>query len=759
MRWTSPFLIIVIMMICAVGPAAHRTAAQDNDPFGDQSIFRILPGNVEGNINDSVPRVLYSFELAAGQTATIDMMMTSGDLDPFLTLYTEQADVLADNDDAEGGTRNARILYTADEDGLYIIEATRFEQDSGTTAGTYQLSLNLSGIDLGPDTDIDPLSIPPQFGVNFQLLEFEQFGTGRVSAEAENQYFVIGGQQGDFVQVVMSYDDDTLAPLLRIRNSELTIISRVTQAEAGTLTVYATLPQTGWYLLDVGRESGAGDFTLYASRIADAVISSGEKLEGEWRRDTPEISYIFNATIGDRIFATATVDSNAIQPEIAVYDLALNELASRQASENEARVRAIIPRSGPYIIQVRNPNNTAVPFTLNLRRIPLDISKLGVEDAAYNKNFKGTVNGDDPIVYYRFEGKAGDLVSVQMQATDGTTLDPYLILTDNDLNELAFNDNVGATANARIAQYALPTDGTYYILATRSGLEEGTTTGAFDLQLTVGQFTPTPGALTVTLEWEGDADLNLFVRSPEGQTVSWSTPQTDDGGILQIDSNTGCQTPTSTPVEHIYWPGATAPVGTYTIWVWYQQVCTVRDPVAFKLRVTMDGEDVLVITPEDGTTLAPDERYEASVRVIEPESISAVVNAGTITVPSAQQRASQGGDTLITYGQTLTGTITDEVYALFYQFQGQEGEVIGLRTEQITGNLDPVVVLRDANENNLAVNDDDGESRNAALTYTLPETGRYVVAVTRYGLRDGSTTGDFRLSLTHEASAEIAEGG
>ena len=93
------------------------------------------------------------------------------------------------------------------------------------------------------------------------------------------------------------------------------------------------------------------------------------------------------------------------------------------------------------------------------------------------------------------------------------------------------------------------------------------------------------------------------------------------------------------------------------------------------------------------------------------------------------------------------------------QFQGQEGEVIGLRTEQITGNLDPVVVLRDANENNLAVNDDDGESRNAALTYTLPETGRYVVAVTRYGLRDGSTTGDFRLSLTHEASAEIAEGG
>ncbi|MCA9885008.1 MAG: pre-peptidase C-terminal domain-containing protein [Anaerolineae bacterium] len=745
-------MIIAILSFGAVRPML----AQD-DTFDGQSVFRILPGNIEGNINDNTPRWLYSFELAAGQTATIDMITTSGDLDPFLTLYSDQTDVLADNDDAESGTRNSRIIYTADEAGLYIIEATRFEQISGTSAGTYRLSLNLTGIDLGPDTNIDPLSIPPQFGVTFQLLEFEQFGTGRVDGETENQYFVLGGQQGDFVQVVMSYNDDTLTPLLRIRNSELTVISRVTQSEAGTLTVYATLPQTGWYLLDVGRESGAGDFTLYASRIADAVISSGDTLDGQWRRDTPEISYIFNATIGDRVFVTATTENSAIQPEVAVYDLALNELASRQATDNEARVRAIIPRSGPYIIQVRNPEQTADTFALNLRRIPLDINKLKVENAAYNKNFKGTINGDNPIIYYRFDGKAGDLVSIQMQYAEGATLDPYIILTDGSLNELAFNDNVGATSNARISQYALPADGIYYILATRAGLAEGTTTGAFDLQLTVGQFTPTPGALTVTLTWEGDADLNLFVRSPSGQTVSWSTPQTDDGGILQIDSNTGCQTPTAAPVEHIYWPGVTAPVGTYTIWVWYQEVCRVPEPVTFDLRVTMDGEDVLIISPEDNISLEPDERYEAAVRVIEPESISAVVNAGTITVPSAQQRASQGGDTLITYGQTITGTITDEVYALFYQFQGQAGDVISLRAEQITGNLDPIVVLRDANEQNLAINDDGGEGHNATLTYEIPETGRYIIAVTRYGLRDGSTTGDFRLSLTREEGSGVTE--
>lgn len=755
MKWLKSLLIIGILLIGASSPLSAQTAE------AGPPVYPITPGNVEGNISEANPYVYYSFELEAGQTATIDMVTTSGDLDPFLTLYDAQEEILTDNDDAEGGTRNARIRYTAEEAGLYTIEATRFEQDSGTTTGTYRLSLLLSGTNNTTDDTIDPLSIPPQFGVDYRLLEFEQFGAGRISATTTNQYFVLGGQQGDFVQVVMSYLPNELTPLLTIRSSDLTVISRVTQSEAGTLTVYATLPRTGWYLLDASRESGAGDFALYATRLADTVITSGETLQGQWGAETPAISYIINAAIGDRVLATLTAESNGLQPELTIYDLDFNALATRQASDDTARVRAIIPRSGPYIVQARNPRGTAGQFSLNLRINALDVSKLDTQDANYNKNYSGviapepgtTAQDNDGIVYYRFEGKAGDLVSVQMQAAQGTTLDPYLILTDANLNELAFNDNVGATRHSRISQFALPADDTYYILATRVGLQAGTTSGAYDLQLTVGQFTPTPGALTVTLEWQGDADLNLFVRSPDGQTVSWSTPTSDDGGILQIDSNTGCQTPTAAPVEHVYWPGTTAPPGTYTIWVWYQQVCTRRDAVPFTLNVQVDGEEVLQIAPEDNMALLPDQRYEAAIRIEEPTAPGSVVDPGNITTPSAQQRASQGGDTLITYGQSVVGTISDDVYALFYQFQGQAGDVITLTANQITGTLDPIVVLRDDREQNLAMNDDANSSSNAQLTFTLPEDGRYIAAVTRFGLRDGATTGDFRLTLTRQATS------
>ena len=100
------------------------------------------------------------------------------------------------------------------------------------------------------------------------------------------------------------------------------------------------------------------------------------------------------------------------------------------------------------------------------------------------------------------------------------------------------------------------------------------------------------------------------------------------------------------------------------------------------------------------------------------------------------------------YGQTITDTINEEVYARFYQFSGRANDEIVVRVERLTGSLDPILVLRDADERNLALNDDiDAGNQNAELTYTLPTDGRYVISVTRFGLRDGSTQGDYRLTL------------
>jgi hypothetical protein len=252
------------------------------------------------------------------------------------------------------------------------------------------------------------------------------------------------------------------------------------------------------------------------------------------------------------------------------------------------------------------------------------------------------------------------------------------------------------------------------------------------------------------LEWEGDADLNLFVRAPSGRTVSWANPSILDGGTLQIDSNTGCETPTAQPVEHIFWPEDKITPGDYTVWVWFQNVCISPDPITFILTLAFNGETIFVATntPQNPLSIEPGERYEIGVRVAESGNATPL-GRGSKTTPSPQQTASQGGDPLIVYGQNLTGTITNQVFAQFYQFQGNAGDKVTIRVERIAGNLDPIVVLRDSLDNNLVLVDDVEGNHDPELTYTLTQSGRHVISVTRFGLRDGTTTGDYRLTLLH----------
>jgi hypothetical protein len=121
-----------------------------------------------------------------------------------------------------------------------------------------------------------------------------------------------------------------------------------------------------------------------------------------------------------------------------------------------------------------------------------------------------------------------------------------------------------------------------------------------------------------------------------------------------------------------------------------------------------------------------------------------------VTNPTPQQAASEGGDQLIVYGDSAQSEINDQVYAQFYQFEGAAGDQIAISADRVSGTLDPMVILRDANDDTLpqGINDDaDDSTRNARLTYTLTADGEYIIAVTRYGVRDGTTAGIFRLTL------------
>jgi len=727
-----------------------------------ESPFPIPTGSFEGNVNNTFFTTFYSFDVVAGDEVTITMETTTGDLDPFLNLYNLNGEILQFNDDAEEGTtRNAEITFTAETDATFIVEATRFERDEGTTSGTYRLTLDIDGA-LETPTEVDPQTLPPPFAVEFDVIEYGALDiTNTLNADTiPERYFAFVGYQGDFIRVITTVTSGNLRPVVTIRNADSTIINTSQSTDAQVITTLATIPEDGWYLIEVKQESGAGQFRVFAEQLAESVILPNQPISATLTETVPTLSYVFNGTINDTILASAELldfdETAPVKPSVAILNL--NQEIINEFTSNSDRASVLIdqlPRSGPYIIQVSSSGTqSGGNIVVDLQQSAFDIEKLNVRDARYNESYKGIISDGVPIQYFHFTGKVGELVTIDMRADDPMVLDPFLILLDSDLNELAFNDTVGNTANARITQFTLPENGDYYIIATRAGLRDGNSEGRYTLSMTVGQIELQTGVFTASLNWTGDADLNLFVREPSGRVVSWSTPTTPIGGDLQIDSNTNCETPTTQPVEHVVYPNTVQlPTGDYTIWVWYQNVCSMGNPVPFSLRVTAYNQEILKLenTPENPLTIAPNQRLEVGVRV--NQNNATVTKRGEFSSPTPQITASQGGDTLIRYGETISDTIRNDVYARFYQFMGEPGDTVLITVETQTGNLDPIVVLRTPDDVNLALNDDAATgTRNSQIEYTLEEAGQYVIAVTRYGLRDGTTTGSYMLNLQQLSS-------
>lgn len=736
---------LVWLMLCFAGLAL----AQDATPTPSLP-FPIRPFvPVEGNINDATPVTRFAFEASTGADVRITMAQTSGDLDPFLLLLDPEGLPIAQNDDAAEGVRDSEITLILETTGTYIIEASRLGGADGFTSGTYRLLLEIEGQSPTQEA-IDPLTLAPPFAVNFTELDEQPFGAGDLSDETPRAYFAIPGRPGDLLRAIVTVTSGDLQATLNILTPDLTNIAEVVRPREGEIIAFTTAPQRDWYLVEVQQTSGAGAFSIFVDTLAGQAIAYNQEITDEFTVNAPTNAYTFQGTIGDQLFISTIVREGAAAPQILLQDIGQGTIA-QDSGDSRASVQVALPRSGTYILRVTNtaPNTTGA-YRLRLNGTEQTAEKLaeGATLTTYNTATDGNITANSPVDLYVFQGKRSEQVTVEMNATDGSPLDPFLVLMDENLNEIAVNDNARGSRNARIAQFALPADGRYFLLASRAGLDNGTTSGAYRLALSVGAVTLEEGPFTATVRWNGDDDLNLFIREPSGRILSWSNPETPESGILQIDSNTDCAAISPQPVEHIYWPPGRFPAdGDYTLWVWYQNACGSADPVSFNLTVQRSGDPspILVISDQ---TLEVGQRFAASFRVSDPNVF--VLESGQVTRPSPQQRASEGGDEVILLGESKTNSLDDSVYARFYQFFGTEDETITLTAERVTGNLDPILVLRTDTEQPLAQNDDIGpQDRSAAITYTLPYTGRYVVAVTRFGVRDGTTRGSYRLSLVN----------
>ncbi len=109
-------------------------------------------------------------------------------------------------------------------------------------------------------------------------------------------------------------------------------------------------------------------------------------------------------------------------------------------------------------------------------------ARQGDSALGYGDRVDGEITDDRPFVFYTFEGSAGDVVRISMEATSGD-LDTHLTLLDEDNDIVAENDDVERGNTDSLIEVELPADGIYTIGASRYNFDDGDSAGEYVLTL------------------------------------------------------------------------------------------------------------------------------------------------------------------------------------------------------------------------------------------------------------------------------------
>jgi hypothetical protein len=105
------------------------------------------------------------------------------------------------------------------------------------------------------------------------------------------------------------------------------------------------------------------------------------------------------------------------------------------------------------------------------------------EEIEYGDTFEAEINDDQYVVGFCFEAEEGDVITIESVATDGD-LDVAMTLADPYLEEVyAENDDATRRTTDSQIEYKVEEDGVYFIAVYRVGLEDGDTSGTFEITL------------------------------------------------------------------------------------------------------------------------------------------------------------------------------------------------------------------------------------------------------------------------------------
>lgn len=449
-----------------------------------------------GQLDDNTPRLVYALNGTRGAVVSFDLRITSGNLDPVLTLFdSDGREILRRDDSAD--EQNISLTHTFDADDLYYLVIGRFGSVVGLSSGEFELTIERVGV----------LSLPGT------TLQYGEAITNTITNTQPIIFYTFQARQGDILNFEMVRKSGNLDPLLQIVDSNRFLIAENDDADAltrdarlenilieqdGTYIVVATRyaqasgESVGGFVLLISESGNSG---LGNSRRAPALTLFGTTREGEITDRQYEQFFSFQAeedqlitVVMDRASQPGLLDAYLVITDSTFTPLVEDDDSGAGFNARIANFR--IPADGTYNVIAtrtgREGGTTTGEYTLRIDSpgFAFDSVSTNIPRLRYGAQVPSSIDNDTPEEFYVFWGVRGDIVNISMLGNQGS-LDPVLELLDNDRVRILRDDDGGSNDNARIDAYPLPYTGVYYIRATRyegSG-KQNNTTGTYTLVL------------------------------------------------------------------------------------------------------------------------------------------------------------------------------------------------------------------------------------------------------------------------------------
>lgn len=399
----------------------------------------------------------FNFSGLSNQSLTI--WVKSTDLDPVLTLYDAQGNILGNDDDSRDGV-DPLITTSLPVDGTYCLEVDNLGFESGPfTISAEEATAYCPGADTIP---------------------VDQTVSGTISGERRACYAVevTGGSRYSFI-VTSPTDTDTMLELYDSAGV-LLLSDDDSGARLNPLLVFDPEQSGTYYVVMLGYSSDTiGEFELAFNAGYDFCpnaqpIQLGETINSTLEADL-KACYYFSGTAGQSI--QVNVDS-LIDTTLTLYDADGNQVDYNDDTNGlNPQIRTTLPGDGIYTIGLEVYSGDLGDFTLTFETAqsytnPFEAAlllpanqrvrgEIAESDAIYLESFEYQGYGD----FYYFEGRAGQTIQVDVfAATLGSALDPWIILFDATGNTvLTDNDDSGSTLDSQVV-ITLPSDGRVYVL-------------------------------------------------------------------------------------------------------------------------------------------------------------------------------------------------------------------------------------------------------------------------------------------------------